>query len=124
MINIFPDSLLRLLVVVLISWLGLSIAQAEPLCPTTIKQDKREGLWPLPEEAFYELLARQELTKLNRLLGPDGIVADSIAWENSFVFIEGWLLKRQALEAKARGEGGHFVSDFCEFLKNRAYIHH
>ena len=78
----------------------------------------------MPEEAFYELGARQELTILNRLLEPDGISVDSVAWKNSFVFIEGWLLKRQALEARRRGEDGHFVSDFCEFLKSRAYIHH
>lgn len=118
--------LLRMLVIVLAALLGLSLAQAEPLCPTTVKQEphKSEGLWPMPEEAFYELGARQALTKLNRLMEPDGISADSIAWGNSFVFIEGWLLKRQAIEAKKRGEDGHFVSDFCEFLKNRAYVHH
>lgn len=118
-----PNLLLRVSVAILAFWLGLSLAQAEPLCPTTVKQYKSEGLWPLPEEAFYELGARQALTKLNRLVDPEGISANSTAWENSFVFIEGWLLKRRALEAKKRGEDSLFVSDFCEFLKNRAYIH-
>ena len=119
-----PSPLLRLSAVVLASWLGLSLAQAGPLCPAVAAQSKSEGQWPIPEAAFTEQAAKRELKKLNRLLGIDGLTAESVAWETSFVIIEGWYLRRQALEAKKHGEKGLFVSDFCDFMKSRAYVHH
>lgn len=89
-----------------------------------IEQSKTEGAWRIPEEAFTEQSAKRELKKLNRLMGAEGLTVDSIAWETSFVYIEGWYLRRQALAAKGRGESGLFVSDFCDFLKSRAYVRH
>lgn len=79
---------------------------------------------PIAEKAFTEQVAKRELQKLNKLLGPEGLTVDAIAWETSFVFIEGWYLKRQALEAKKRGDSPHTISDFCVFMKDRAYVRH
>lgn len=121
---VMPSPLLRLSVVILAAWLGVSVARAERLCPAVKAPEKSEARWAIPEEAFTGQAAKRELTKLNQLLGADGLTADSIAWENSFVLIEGWYLKRQALEAKKHGENGVPISDFCDFLKNRAYVHH
>jgi hypothetical protein len=119
-----PNPLLRLSVVVLVAWLGVSVARAGPICPPVNAQDKSEGVWPIPEEAFTEQAAKRELKKLNRLLGAEGLTAESFTWESSFIIIEGWYLKRQALQAKKNGDGGLFVSDFCDFMKSRAYVRH
>jgi hypothetical protein len=119
-----PNLLPRIILVLLCAGLGASVAQAESQCPLVTEQSKTEGVWRIPEEAFTEQSAKQELEKLNRLLGAEGLTVDSIAWETSFVRIEGWYLRRQALAAKGRGESGLFVSDFCDFLKNRAYARH
>jgi hypothetical protein len=119
-----PNLLPRIILGLLVAGLSASVAQAESLCPPTIEQSKAEGVWRIPEEAFTEQSAKRELKKLNRLLGAEGLTVDSIAWETSFVYIEGWYLRRQALAAKGRGESGFFVSDFCDFLTSRAYVRH
>jgi hypothetical protein len=116
--------MLRVLLVLFATILVLSNVQAASLCPTAKAQGESEGAWPIPEEAFTKQAAERELQKLQRLLGPDGLFVDSIAWENSFVYLEGWYLKRQALEETKRGERGLFVSDFCAFMKKHAYVRH
>jgi hypothetical protein len=98
--------------------------QAASLCPDVTARSTAEGRWPIPEDAFTKQSAERELRKLRRLLGPEGSSVDSIAWENSFVYLEGWYLKRQALDATKRGETKPFVVDFCNFVKNRAYVRH
>lgn len=110
--------------IVIYCLVGLSVAQAKPLCPAIAMQEKSEGQWSIPEDAFTAQAAMRELQKLNQLMGEDSLTADSITWETSFVIIEGWYLKRQALEARKRGDGGLFIADFCNFMKNRAYVHH
>ncbi len=79
---------------------------------------------PIPEKAFTEQAAKRELRKLNKLLGADGLEADSVAWETSFVIIEGWFLKRQALEAIKHGDTLLSDSEFCTFMGDRAYVRH
>ena len=79
---------------------------------------------PIPEKAFTEQAAKRELRKLNKFLGADGLEADSVAWETSFVIIEGWYLKRQAIEAKKRGDTLLSDSEFCTFMRDRAYVRH
>lgn len=117
-------SLLQIPFTVLASCLWLSLAQAGQLCPVATPQSNSEGEWRIPEEAITEQAAKQELKKLKQLFGPSGLTAESVAWETSFVIIEGWYLKRQALEAKKRGEDGLPISDFCDFMKNSAYVRH
>jgi hypothetical protein len=58
------------------------------------------------------------------LLGPDGLTVDPPVWETSFVYLEGWYLKRQALEAKTRGGPAEAITNFCDFMKERAYVRH
>lgn len=102
----------------------VSKANTERLCPTAAEQSMDDGEWKIPEEAFTEQAARRELRKLNRLLGANGLTTDSVAWETSFIVIEGWYLRRQALLAKRQGEPGVLVSDFCDFLKRKAFVRH
>jgi hypothetical protein len=99
-------------------------AQAESLCPIPEADEGPETPWRISEDAFTESAAREALTKLEALLGPDGLVVDAVAWQTSFVYIEGWYLKRQAKEAKARGKPEPFLTDFCEFMRERAYVRH
>ncbi len=79
---------------------------------------------PLPEAAFTEQTAQRELRKLERLLGPDGLLVDSVAWQTSFVYIEGWYLKRKALETKSGRGNPDAIADFCDFMKGQAYVRH
>lgn len=88
------------------------------------KEPSAPDAWRIPASAFTAAAATRELEKLKGLLGPNGVVVDAVAWETSFVYIEGWLLKRQALEAVKRGEPDPYVADFCLFLAERAYVHH
>ncbi len=99
-------------------------ANASPICPSSPPDPDQESGWRIPEEAFTEDAARDALAKLEHLLGPDGLLVDSGVWDTHFVYIEGWYLKRQALEAIARGEPRQFVSDFCEFMRERAFVRH
>ena len=99
-------------------------ASAEPLCSLPLEGGGQEGSWRIPEQAFTEEAARTELTKLEALLGPDGEAVDSVAWETSFIYIEGWYLKRMAQAAIQRSEPEPFLSDFCSFMRDRAYVRH
>src|SRR4051812_9961121 len=86
-------------------------AQAQSLCQAPKSGNQSEGHMPIPEEAFTKQAADRELRKLRQLLGPDGLTIDAPVWETSFVYLEGWYLKRQALEAKKRGGPGYPVTD-------------
>jgi hypothetical protein len=119
-----PKSLVNSLITFLLPILAFPVAGAPTLCVPVATQEISEGLWPIPEDAFTEERARNEIEKLKRLLDPDGVEVDSVAWETSFVYIEGWYLKRQAIEAKKRSDNGLLLSDFCTFIKERAYVHH
>jgi hypothetical protein len=99
-------------------------AHAAAICPAPPAASNQEGFWPITEEALTESAAREALTKLEKLLGPDGPIADATAWQTAFVYLEGWYLKRQAQHALTRGEPEPFVSDFCTFLRERAYVRH
>jgi hypothetical protein len=79
---------------------------------------------PIPESGFTEQAAKRELMTLQSLLGPDGLLADPPAWRTSFVYLEGWFLKRQALEAKKGVGPPYAVADFCAFMKDHAYVRH
>ena len=121
-----PNRLRQLIVILIAGGVGMSVAhaQTESLCPSVVHKDKSEGAMPISEKSFTEQAAKRELRKLNNLLGPDGLTVDAVVWETSFVFIEGWYLKRQALAAKKRGDTGISTSDFCTFMKERAFVHH
>lgn len=79
---------------------------------------------PISEKAFTKRAAEEELQKLRKFLGPDGVTADAAVWETSFVYLEGWYLKRQALEAKKTRQEPQTIEAFCSFLKDRAYVRH
>src|SRR5580765_3429364 len=100
---------------------ALCDVHAQSLCPQIKPGARSEGAMPLPEAAFTEQTARRELRKLEGLMGPDGLLVDSVAWQTSFVYIEGWYLKRQALETKSGRANPEAITDFCEFMKNQAY---
>jgi hypothetical protein len=101
-----------------------SQVHGQTLCPDVKANRSAEGAMPISEASFTRQAAERELTKLRSLLGPDGLLVDSGVWETSFVYIEGWYLKRQALAAKKSGEPPYAVSDFCTFMKERAYVRH
>ena len=112
------------LIAILLALTTAVTAGAESLCPIPSDDENQEGSWRLPEQAFTEAAARDELAKLEALLGPDGLAVDPVAWETSFVYIEGWYFKRMAQAAVQRGEPEPFLSDFCEFMRDRAYVRH
>jgi hypothetical protein len=101
---------------------GVYGAKAAPLCADAARA-KAEGSMPIPESAFNERAARRELKKLQTLLASDAVSADAVAWETSFVYLEGWYLKRRAL-LPTNIRPAQAVSDFCDFLRERAYVHH
>ena len=99
-------------------------AYADTICAAAPPLSSQEGFLPLDEDAFTESAARQAHAKLQNLLGPDGLIADAVSWQTSFVYLEGWYLKRQAESAIERGQPEPFVSDFCTFLRKSAYVRH
>lgn len=99
MMKLKPKSLAHLLNACLLSGVFGTVEAANSLCPEASASQHAEGNFRIAERAFTEHMARRELDKLNRLLGPDGIEADPIAWETAFVYIESWYLKRQAVES-------------------------
>jgi hypothetical protein len=115
----------RLRLAVTLFALGVTFdARAADICPAPATTSSSGGFWSIPEAAFTESAAREALVKLEDLLGPNGAIADAIAWQNAFVLLEGWYLRRQALEAIERSQPEPFVSDFCMFLRERAYVRH
>jgi hypothetical protein len=114
----------RLIVTLIAASLVLADAHAQVICPSVKPERTSEGAMPIPEQAFTKQAAERELRKLQDLLGPNGLSVDPPTWETSFVYLEGWYLKRQALEAMKRGGPAHAVSDFCDFMKKRAYVRH
>ena len=99
-------------------------ATAQILCAHVKPDSTSEGAMPIPEKAFTRQAAERELGKLRSLLGPDGLAVDPPVWETSFVYLEGWYLKRQALEAKKGGGPAEAITIFCDFMKERAYVRH
>jgi hypothetical protein len=116
--------MLRIIATLITASLVLSDAHAQVICPNVKPDRTSEGAMPIPEQAFTEQTAKREMRKLQDLLGPDGLLVDPPTWETSFVYLEGWYLKRQALEAIKRGGPAHAISDFCDFMKNRGYVRH
>ena len=112
------------LIAILVALTTTVAAGAESLCPLPPHDKGQEESWRIPEQAFTEAAARDELAKPEALLGPDGLAVDPVAWETSFVYIEGWYLKRMAQAATQRGEPEPFLSDFCAFMRDRAYVRH
>jgi hypothetical protein len=104
--------------------LVLSDVHAQSLCPSIKPGRASEGAMPIPESEFTKQAAERELRKLEGLLGPDGLLVDPPVWRTSFVYLEGWYLKRQALEAKNRGGPPHAIADFCDFMRKQAYVRH
>lgn len=81
-----------------------------------MKPDRRsEGAMPIPQKAFTKQAAERKLQRLGTLLSPDGLAVDPLVWETSFVYLEGWYLRRQALEAKKGSGPAQAVDDFCTF---------
>ena len=111
-------------IAVLVTLVAAIPANAASICPGSPVADQQEGDWRLTEDAFSEAAARDALKKLEALLGIDGIEADAVAWQTHFVYLEGWYLKRHAQRAMESGQPEPFVSDFCAFLRDRAFVRH
>ncbi len=111
------------LFVVLVALALCSSAIANPrLCPPQKIRHSGEGIGgPVAEEAFTEERARSELKRLQDIMAPGGVGADAMAWENAFVYIEGWFLKQQAL-LPANERSPTALADFCSFMKTRAHL--
>ena len=122
--DVRPNVIRLRLIGILVALNAAIAAGAEPLCPLPPDDNGKEGSWRISEEAFTETAARNELVKLEALLGPDGLAVDPVAWESSFIYLEGWYLKRMAQAALQRGEPEPFLSDFCAFVRDRAYVRH
>jgi hypothetical protein len=116
--------MLRTVLMLVVTALVSPNAFAQSLCAHVKPDRTSEGAMPIPEKAFTEQAAKRELQKLQSLLGPDGLAVDPPVWETSFVYLEGWFLKRQALEAKNGAGPALAITDFCAFMKDKAYVRH
>ena len=114
----------RALLTLIAAALLVPSAFGQSLCPKVKSDRSSEGAMPIPEKAFTKQAAERELQRLRTLLGPDGLAVDPPVWETSFVYLEGWYLKRQALEAKKGTGPAQAVDDFCTFMKERAHVRH
>jgi hypothetical protein len=98
-----------------------NLVYAASLCP--IAKSKGEGSWPILETAFNSQTALRELKKLGQTASIKSEMPESFVWGNSLLYVEGWLLKKNALERKSKGEL-QATKEFCEFMKTRAFLRH
>ena len=99
-------------------------AQAEELCAGW--EMKIEPDHQFQESDFTLEAALASLEYLADLSREPRHELSGFAEHNSLVLVEGWLLKKAAIEAKAKDQGAaklHEVRHFCEFLVNKAVIH-
>ena len=78
------------------------------------------------ESDFTLVAALESLEYLADLSRDPRHELSAFAERNSLVLVEGWLLKKAAIEAMARNQDAaklHEIRDFCEFLVNEAVIH-
>lgn len=97
------------------------VGAAADLCP---QPPHVEGRRWIAESAITEARANEEMARLQAILAAGPNSADSEAWQSAFVYVQGWLLKRDALDAQRRRSPGASVADFCDFMKTEAYVRH
>lgn len=110
-----------------------SVASAEKLCPEVVS--KGEGHWPIPESKFNIENAVKAKKNLNKTLNKMESHSTPLTLNNSIglysevkndlIMIEGYILRAQALDSKAKGDdNGASVKYWCNFYQTQAAVWH
>ena len=87
------------------------------ICPKQIS--KGEGSWPIPESSFTKEAAQVAMRKLNLYLSKGTSDMDSVMIDNQILMVRGYLLKERVKDGVPDAK-----EEFCEFLKNDAFVQH
>ena len=80
----------------------------------------------IPESEFTQEAMLDALDRLAKLATAPSTKSSYYAEQQLLVFIEGWLLKKAAIEAahgQAAAENSPELSRYCEFLVKRGYYY-
>lgn len=80
---------------------------------------KGEGHWPIPESAFTQGAAKKATQNLSKYITKGTYGMDTIAIDNDILMIKGYLLK-----SRVKTDMPFVKEDFCDFIKNEAYVQH
>lgn len=83
------------------------------------EKSKGEGSWPIAELSFTKEAAKKSVEKLKKFIssGTDGMDSEGIS--NELLMVRGYLLKSRV----GTGMLGE-KEEFCNFIKNEAYVQH
>lgn len=113
---------MRWLVAFSIFW--TSTSHGDELCSNW--KDQRQPELAIPESEFTQEAMIDALDRLAKLATAPSTKNSYYAEQQLLVFVEGWLLKRAALEAtqgQAAVEDSPELSRYCEFLVKRGYYY-
>lgn len=107
--------------------LGCCVANAKDYCPPQPKSESEEegAAWYIPEAAFTKEAANKALQNLSTQINK-GVKGRDFLVDNELRMIKGYLFVSYLAEHK-REFGTLDVSlrnDFCEFLRNEAFVSH
>ena len=121
------------IIICLILLLAFSpITYAENLCSKV--ESKGEGHLPIPESAFNLENAVKARERLNKSLIEMELNFTPFTLKNSvglygevktdLIMIEGYILRSQAIDGKAKGKNDGFVKIWCDFFESEAVVWH
>lgn len=97
--------------------ISLSANADESICPKVIS--KGESSWPIPESAFTKEAAINALQNIGKYISDGTYGMDALVMDNDFLMIKGYLLK-----SRVNTDMPFVKNDFCNFIKNEAYVQH
>jgi hypothetical protein len=105
--------------------IGFGSVAAEDYCPKMPEPKKEGDPWYIEESAFTREAANEAMKDLNAQINGEVSGRDFLI-ENDLNMIKGYLYRAYlAQHAKDFGsEDTELRKEFCDFLKNEAYVHH
>ena len=118
---------MKILSIIILLSLSFSAQTEERLCPEVNVKSQGEGHWPITEDAFTKQEAEKHWKVIQNIINGTIQDDDPEVYENAFMVVRGWLLKREVKRSKQFDNEfmkKHSLNEFCTFLKNNAYVRH
>jgi len=118
---------MKIIPIIILLLLSLSAQADEVLCPEVNVKCQGEGHWLITEDAFTKQQAEEHWKVIQNIINGTIQDDDPEVYENAFMVVRGWLLKREVKRSKQLDNEfmkKHTLNEFCTFLKNKAYVRH
>jgi hypothetical protein len=105
--------------------LGIGSAAAKDYCPKLPEAKKEGDRWYIPEAAFTKEAADKALKRLSEQIDV-GVSGKDFLVNNDLLMIKGYLYRAYLDEHEKTfgSEDLELTKEFCNFLKNDAYVQH